>query len=116
MRVLAHATVRGDDPVVTTIPSAEGEFAFEVRDVFHLGQDFAGEATLVGPVTRSAGGSLALGDMLEVPTEDGETRQVQCVEFPLVNLGPDRIEWVRVSVVGLGAHRVRIGGAAARFA
>ncbi|WP_132197824.1 MULTISPECIES: hypothetical protein [Kribbella] len=106
----------GEDPGVTTPPSADGEFAFEVHDVFHLGQDHAGEATLVGPVTRSASSSLALGDTLEVPTEDGETRQVQCVEFPLVNLGRDRAEWVRVSVAGLGADRVRIGGTAAKFA
>jgi hypothetical protein len=105
-----------DAPDVTTTPSADGEFAFEVHDVFHLGQDHAGEATLVGPVTRSAGRSLTLGDTLEVPTEDGETRRVQCVEFPLVNLGPDRAEWVRVSVAGLGAHRVRIGGPATKIA
>jgi hypothetical protein len=101
---------------VITTPSGDGEFAFEVRDVLHLGQDHAGEATLVGPVSRSAGSSLALGDTLEVPTEEGETRRVECVEFPLVNLGRGRAEWVRVSVAGLGAHRVRIGGTATKFA
>ncbi len=95
---------------------ADGEFAFEIHDVFQLGDGYEGDATLVGPPLSVSAG-LAIGDTLNVPTTvEGTSRLVTCVEFPLVNLGPDRLSWVRVSVMGIRADDVRVGGRAIRAA
>ena len=93
---------------------ADGEFAFEIRDAFELGAGFPVAATLVGPLL-SVSTALAVGDTLDVPTTtDGTSRLVTCVQLPLINLGPDRLHWVRVTVSGIRAHEVRVGGRAVR--
>jgi len=93
---------------------ADREFAFEIRDAFELGAGFPVGATLVGPLV-SVSTALAVGDMLDVPTTtEGMSRLVTCVQFPLVNLGPDRLDWVRVTVSGIRSHEVRVGGRAVR--
>jgi len=55
-----------------------------------------------------------LGDTLLVPTKDGGQARCDCVEFPLVNLGLDRVGWVRVSVTGVSPDDVQIGSRAIR--
>ncbi len=93
---------------------ADGEFAFEIRDAFELGAGFPAAATLVGPLL-SLSTALAVGDTLDVPTTtEGTSRLVTCVQFPLINLGPDRVHWIRVTVNGIRSHEVRVGGRAAR--
>lgn len=87
-------------------------FTFEIEDVFDLGVGFKG-VTLIGPPIETAGG-LAVGDVLLVPTKDGGRAVCECVAFPLVNLGPERAAWVRVSVTGVLPHDVQIGRRANR--
>src|SRR5262249_8834720 len=87
-------------------------FSFEIEDVFDLGVGFKG-ITLIGPPIETSGG-LAVGDRLLVPTKDGGWAACECVEFPLVNLGPERAAWVRVSVTGVLPHDVQIGRRANR--
>lgn len=73
--------------------------ADDIADVFDLGDDYKGVA-LIGPPVNTTGG-LAVGDTLIVPTKEGGRASCECVEFPLVNLGPERIDWVRMSFVGI---------------
>jgi hypothetical protein len=69
-------------------------FSFIVEDALELGEGFEG-LTLVGPPIETSSG-LAVGDILLVPTKDGALARCLCVEFPLVNLSPERVAWVRV--------------------
>jgi hypothetical protein len=74
--------------------------------VFDLGDGFSG-ITLIGPPGETSG-SLAVGDTLLVPTKDGGQASCEGGEFPLVNLGPERVAWVRVSITGVcdvSSHR-----------
>jgi hypothetical protein len=87
-------------------------FSFDIEDVFDLGDGYKG-ITLVGPPVDTAGG-LKTGDILLVPTSDGHRALCECVEFPLVNLGPERVAWVRVSVTGVLADHIQIGTRASR--
>lgn len=89
-------------------------FAFEVHDVLLLGDDFLGDVTLVGP-RRSEDRNLAIGDSLAITTRDGQPRRVTCVQFPLVNLGRDRGDWVRVSVTRVKVQEVQLGSYATRI-
>ena len=70
---------------------------------------------MIGPPIDSSGG-LAVGDMLLVPTKDGGRAACECVEFPLVNLGPEWVAWVCVSVTGVSPDDVLIGNEAHRDA
>lgn len=92
---------------------AEVAFEFEVRDVLEPDLGFKGDATLVGP-RLSAGSKLAVGDRLDVLCVDGQSRPARCVEFPLLNLGPERVDWVRVSVVGIEAMQLQVGATASK--
>jgi hypothetical protein len=85
-----------------------------VRDVLLLGDDFLGDVTLVGP-RRSEDRNLAVGDALAITARDGQPRRVMCVQFPLVNLGRDRRDWVRVSVTGVKLQDVQVGSWATRI-
>jgi hypothetical protein len=87
-------------------------FSFTVDKVIDLGDDPA-TVTLIGPPNETSAG-LAVGDTLLVPTNDGGWSTCVCVEFPLVNLGPERLAWVRVSVTGVSPGDVRIGSHANR--
>jgi hypothetical protein len=88
------------------------EFAFEVADAIALDRRRNAQVTLVGPLTfRNI--DLAVGDRLSVPTLSGD-KEAECMAFPLVNLGPERVAWVRVTVHGVGADEVLVGGTARR--
>jgi hypothetical protein len=87
-------------------------FSFDIEDVFDLGGSHNG-ITLVGPPAETSGG-LGSGDTLLVPARNGGQARCECVEFPLVNLGPDPVAWVRVSVTGVSPDDVRIGSRATR--
>lgn len=87
-------------------------FAFDIADAFQLGRDYMG-VTLIGPPVNTTGG-LAVGDTLLVPTKDGGRAPCECVEFPLVNLSPERAAWVSVSVVGVSSEEVQVGERATR--
>jgi hypothetical protein len=87
-------------------------FSFDIEDVFDLGDGFKG-ITLMGPPVQTSGG-LAVGDTLLVTTKNGGRATCECVEFPLVNLGPERVAWVRVSVTGVLPHDVQVGSRANR--
>lgn len=87
-------------------------FAFEVVDVFDLGDGYKG-VTLAGPPFDTTGG-LGVGDTLSVPIRGGGRKACECVEFPLVNLGPERTTWVRVSVLGVLPDDVEVGRRATR--
>lgn len=89
-------------------------FSFDVRDVLLLGDAFLGDVTLVGP-RRSEDRNLAVGDSLALIARDGQPRRVTCVQFPLVNLGHERGDWVRVSVTGVRVHEVQLGAYATRI-
>jgi hypothetical protein len=87
-------------------------FAFDIADVVDLG--YKG-ITLLGPPVDTSDG-LAVGDTLLVPTKEGGLTPCECVEFPLVNLGPERVRWVRVSVAGASLDEVQLGARAIRQA
>lgn len=59
-------------------------------------------------------GDLAVGDTLVVPLRNGVWARCECVEFPLVNLGSERVSWVRVSVTGVWPDDVQTGTQARR--
>jgi hypothetical protein len=88
------------------------DFSFDVEDVMELGEGYKG-ITLIGPPIETSGG-LAVGDSLLVPTKDGRQAPCECVEFPLVNLGRERVAWICVSVAGISADDIQIGGRASR--
>ena len=95
---------------LTLVPSV----SFDIEDVFDLGDGYQG-VTLVGPPVDTSGG-LKSGDILLAPTRHGDRALCECVDFPLVNLGPERVDWVRVSVTGVMADRIQIGSRASRVA
>jgi hypothetical protein len=90
------------------------QFAFDIADVVDLGDDHEG-ITLVGPPIDASGG-LEIGDTLLVPTVEGDHTPCECVGFPLVDLGPERASWVRVSVGGVMLDEVLVGARATRQA
>ena len=86
-------------------------FAFEVSDAVSI-KGLKGDATLIGPPSHD--GTLQTGDYLTVCTANGREVMVECVDFPLINLGGDRTDWVRVSVRGIAPDDVQIGSIASR--
>lgn len=87
-------------------------FSFDIEDVFYLGEGYEG-VSLFGPAVDTSGG-LAVGDILTVPTKGGGSARCECVGFPLVNLGPERVSWVRVSVSGVSPDDIQVGKRANR--
>lgn len=107
---MPHVARSARCPITSTLASMPS-FSFDIEDVFDLGQGFKC-ITLIAPVETSGG--LAVGDALLVPTKDGGKTSCECVEFPLLNLGPERVAWVRVSVTGVLLHEVQTGRRANR--
>ena len=97
---------------VSIYADSRAGLSFDIEDVFYLGGSYNG-ITLIGPPAETSGG-LASGDTLLVPTKTGGQTGCECVEVPLVNLGPDRVAWVRVSVTGISPDDVQIGSRATR--
>ena len=100
--------MRGGAASLASMPS----FSFDIEDVRDLGDGFTG-ITLIGPPVETSA-ALAVGGTLLVPTKDGGQASCECVEFPLVDLGPERVAWVRVSVIGVLPRDVQTGRRANR--
>lgn len=86
--------------------------AFDISYAIDLGDD-SNSITLIGPPVETSGG-LVVGEMLLVPMKDGGEATCLCVEFPLLNLGPERIGWVGVTVTGVSVDEVQVGHRASR--
>jgi hypothetical protein len=71
---------------------------------------FEGDVNLLG--VRIGDGNLRVGDALSVPTQSGQDRLTTCVQFPLISMTADRRDWSPVSVRGVQAHEVLVGGLA----
>ncbi len=89
-------------------------FWFTVADAFPANDGGADGVFLIGPPGETAG-DLRCGDLVAVPIQDGQ-HVTSCLGFPLINLGPDRLGWVRLHVavpegaeVQVGARVTRVG-------
>lgn len=67
---------------------------------------------LLGP--QSQDGHVEVGDHLTVRTIDGPEVTVECVGFPWINLGANRVDWARVCVQGVAPDEVQVGSLASR--
>jgi hypothetical protein len=90
-------------------------FWFTVEDVFPADEGWAEGLFLVGPPGDTSG-DLEVADLVSVPLEQGEY-VTPCLGFPLLNLGPDRLRWVRLHVAKpQEASAVRVGGRVTKVA
>ncbi|MDQ1441658.1 MAG: hypothetical protein QOG97_1886 [Acidimicrobiaceae bacterium] len=89
---------------------AVGRFAFVIDAVFPGPDGFDG-ILLIGPQTADSGHVLRVGDDIQVPTSSGLVT-ARCTGFPLIRLAAGRAEWIRVTVEGIEAKDVLIGGTA----
>lgn len=87
-----------------------GRFAFVIDAVFPGPDGFDG-ILLIGPQTADSGHVLRVGDDIQVPTSSGLVT-ARCTGFPLIRLAAGRAEWIRVTVEGIEAKDVLIGGTA----
>ena len=87
-------------------------FTFDIANVLILHKDRR-SLTLIGPVIDDTNG-IAIGETLLVPTRLGRLTPCECVDLPLVNLGPERMHWARVTVVGVSLDEVLVGARATR--
>jgi hypothetical protein len=85
-------------------------FAFRIGDAFDTPDDFDGETTLAG--VRIGNGNLAIGDAVLVPVRGGGRVRAVCAGFPLVSFSNH--EWGALSITGVTAAEVLVGGLAER--
>lgn len=85
-------------------------FGFRIGDAFDTPEEFDGETTLAG--ARIGNGDLAIGDPVMVPVRAGGKVRAVCAGLPLVSFS--NREWRAVSITGLTAADVMLGGLAER--
>jgi hypothetical protein len=81
---------------------------FTVRLVLPSVEGFDG-IVVAGPKVDD--GVARVGDSVELPTTSGAATG-SCTGFPLINLGKDRVDWVRIAVRGVSSDEVVVGGTA----
>jgi hypothetical protein len=85
-------------------------FVFRIGVAFDTPEGFDGETTLAG--VRIGNGNLAIGDAVLVPVRAGGRVRAVCAGFPLMSFS--NREWRALSITGLTAAEVLVGGLAER--
>ena len=87
-------------------------FTFEIRDAFQPLDGYEGDVTLAGVHVHDDADDLAIGDALIVPVSGSRTVRTTVAQFPMMSF-TDR-DMRAISVVGVDATDVQIGGLAER--
>lgn len=99
---------RRSNPTMTSV----GTFMFEIQDTFDPLGGYEGDVTLAGVRVDDGKDSLAVGDTLLVPVSGGRTVRSTVAQFPLASFADCDLR--AISVVGVSAADVHIGGRAER--
>ncbi|MCW2692845.1 MAG: hypothetical protein JWM67_1449 [Mycobacterium sp.] len=89
-------------------PRPVSGFWFTIEDAFPADEGWDPGVFLVGPPGETSAG-LGCGDLVVTPTQTGD-HVTACLGFPLLNLGPDRLRWVRLHVALPDDVKVQVGG------
>jgi hypothetical protein len=89
-----------------------GTFVFEIQDASDPQDGYEGDVTLAGVRVGTDREDLAVGDTLLVPVSGGRVARATVVAFPLISF--IKRDWRAVSVTGVKAPEVLVGGRAER--